>query len=189
MKICTKCKKRKSEKEFYLRRGDRKGYSTHCIKCISEHQRLYRVKNNERLRKKEALYRLTNKDKIRARVLANKDKTNKARCARKKTKEGRKKIKAEQRRYRLKKYGLTMAAFDSLFRGQKGKCAICNLELVDENNKGRKVSNAYPRIDHCHKTGKIRGLLCNRCNVAMGAFDDDIKLIAKVAIYLERANL
>lgn len=39
-------------------------------------------------------------------------------------------------------------------------------------------------IDHCHKTGKIRGILCSRCNTALGGFNDDIKLLDKAINYL-----
>ena len=41
-------------------------------------------------------------------------------------------------------------------------------------------------VDHCHKTGKVRGLLCNKCNKALGLFNDNIELIKVAASYLER---
>ena len=64
---------------------------------------------------------------------------------------------------------------------QNHKCAICNKSPVYGRHK-------YPRklaIDHNHKTGKIRGLLCRYCNLALGGFKDNIKLLKKAIEYLE----
>lgn len=60
---------------------------------------------------------------------------------------------------------------------QEGCCAICGLPMLEE-----------PRADHNHATGKFRGLLHNRCNLALGAFSDDIELLRKAIRYLERTN-
>ena len=189
MKTCTKCNVSKPEAEFYSKKAGRKGRRAYCKKCTSEASRSYNIKHNKQMRERSKLYRATNKDKISAYYSTNKDKHNNARNVKRQTSDGKKRRQAEQRRYRLKTYGLTISAFDKLFKGQNGKCAICGLELVDENDKGRKVSNAYPRIDHCHETGKIRGLLCNRCNIAMGTFEDDIELLGNAVAYLSRARL
>jgi hypothetical protein len=59
---------------------------------------------------------------------------------------------------------------------QKGVCAICK----KINKNGRALA-----IDHCHKTGKVRGLLCGKCNIGIGLLDDDIKLLQKATKYLK----
>jgi len=77
----------------------------------------------------------------------------------------------------LKKYGLTAVAFENLLVGQGGVCAICGTTKW----KGK---NNSPCIDHDHVTGKVRGILCNQCNAAIGMLHDDAELAKKVAVYL-----
>lgn len=64
-----------------------------------------------------------------------------------------------------------------LFREQKNKCGICGEELIH-----RKQTH----IDHCHKTGTTRGLLCHNCNVGLGHFKDNQKLLELAWSYLEK---
>lgn len=63
---------------------------------------------------------------------------------------------------------------------QGGKCALCEEQCLTERELA---------IDHCHKTGKIRGLLCNRCNMALGAFQDNPLLLEKAIYYLTNKSL
>lgn len=82
----------------------------------------------------------------------------------------------------LKKYGLTLAEYDRLLVAQDGKCAICgNAETTKLHSKIRVLA-----VDHCHNTGKIRGLLCGSCNKGLGSFRDDPKLLQKARGYLEK---
>ena len=66
---------------------------------------------------------------------------------------------------------------NKLYVKQKGKCAICG---VEEINLKRSL-----RLDHDHKTGKIRGFLCDRCNVVLGLCVDDIEIFISMISYLE----
>ncbi len=73
------------------------------------------------------------------------------------------KNKHRSRKYELRvKYGITPEEYDRRFKVQKGKCAIC---------KRRKLLKKRLDIDHDHKTGLVRGLLCRRCNGALGWFE------------------
>ena len=82
----------------------------------------------------------------------------------------------EQRRRDLKrKYGITPQEFDDKLKSQGGGCAICGGEV---NGKGGQ--------DHCHKTKKVRGILCSHCNASIGHMDDDIERLKKAIIYLEK---
>ena len=90
-------------------------------------------------------------------------------------------IKKIDRGYNLKKYGITLEEYDLLLEMQKGVCAICG-KLPDETN----TNNKYLHVDHCHDTGKIRGLLCNPCNMALGLFKDNPLFVRKAADYLEQ---
>jgi len=85
------------------------------------------------------------------------------------------------RRKRLKKLGMDESFFYKLYEEQGGKCKICSTPM--EKEPKNKVDCAC--VDHDHKTGKIRGLLCPKCNMAIGLFKDNIELL-KIAInYLE----
>ena len=80
------------------------------------------------------------------------------------------------RRSALKsKYGMTLDEYDELFDSQGGVCAIC---------EEREPQNKLLAVDHCHETGKIRGLLCSMCNTAIGKLKDDPNLLDRAADYL-----
>lgn len=93
-----------------------------------------------------------------------------------------------KRRHQLRKlYNLTPEQYAELFDAQGRCCAICK---VDE--PGGKHKNSPNRsdwnwaVDHDHETGVIRGILCERCNRALGMFGDDIEIIVSAARYLAR---
>lgn len=70
-----------------------------------------------------------------------------------------------------------------LIEKQKGLCAICGKKETYKYGSGKIKQLA---LDHCHKTKKPRGLLCQKCNTAIGMFGDDISLIKRSIIYLKK---
>ncbi len=80
-----------------------------------------------------------------------------------------------------KKYKINALEYESLFESQSGKCAICNSTFSHNHQNGRPTKLA---VDHCHETGRIRGLLCSKCNLGIGCFLDDSKLLAAAINYL-----
>lgn len=83
---------------------------------------------------------------------------------------------AHQRKHRLKsKYGITVARFNEMLAEQNGCCAICG----KAQERDREMN-----VDHCHKTGEVRKLLCDKCNMAVGLFNDDPTIISKAMEYL-----
>jgi hypothetical protein len=78
---------------------------------------------------------------------------------------------------RAKRYGLTLEAYKAILADQGGICAICRC--------APKTRRAL-QIDHCHATGTVRGLLCERCNMALGLLDDDVARIGAAAEYVRR---
>ena len=78
------------------------------------------------------------------------------------------------------KYGLTQVQFDQMLEQQGGKCKICGT-----TEPGR-WGTFY--IDHCHETGKVRGLLCCRCNLSIGHMEDSPELLRKAAEYIEKSR-
>lgn len=85
-------------------------------------------------------------------------------------KDNKKKIQAY---YRNKKYGLSDESFEQMFKEQNGLCAICQIKPAI-------------LVDHCHTTNKVRGLLCNPCNQAIGLFAENVRTIAASIVYLEK---
>lgn len=79
----------------------------------------------------------------------------------------------------LKKYGLTYNEWTEMIQKQGNKCASCGGEEKGHNQHGL-MSLA---VDHCHETGKIRGLLCHRCNRALGLLGDDANRVQALADY------
>jgi hypothetical protein len=83
---------------------------------------------------------------------------------------------------RLKKlYNLNSGEYEIMFANQNGKCKICN-----SSNTGR--GDKWLVVDHCHESGKIRGLLCNTCNRALGLFKDNIQTLEKALFYLNEQS-
>lgn len=76
----------------------------------------------------------------------------------------------------LAKYGISVEEYDNMLLSQKGKCKICSRHATEFKIR--------LSVDHCHKTLKIRGLLCPNCNTALGKFMDDTKLLRKAINYL-----
>jgi len=86
------------------------------------------------------------------------------------------------------KYGITQSKYFSLFDLQDGKCRICDTALNHNQNALRLGEKRDPQsvcIDHCHKTGKVRGLLCFHCNTALGHVFDNSDVLKKMIKYLE----
>jgi galactose-1-phosphate uridylyltransferase len=82
----------------------------------------------------------------------------------------------------MKNYGMTPQDYEAMFSQQKGLCAIC---YNPETAKDRQGNIRPLSIDHNHITKKVRSLLCHRCNVAIGLFKEDIKLLEKAISYLK----
>lgn len=79
-------------------------------------------------------------------------------------------------------FGLTKEDHSKMLEQQNNSCKICKLD-----NSGRKGSPKLC-VDHCHKTNKVRGLLCYHCNQGLGHYKDSPELLREAAIYLETFN-
>jgi hypothetical protein len=81
-----------------------------------------------------------------------------------------------QRELYLKRtYGLTLQEYEEQLAHQRGVCAICQRSPKEKT---------LLRVDHCHKTQAIRGLLCDTCNRGIGYFQDDAKALRRAADYV-----
>lgn len=83
---------------------------------------------------------------------------------------------AYRHKYNLKRFfKMTLEDYNLMLEKQGHKCAICG-----GSDKDRRLC-----VDHCHKTGKIRGLLCINCNTVLGKTNDDTSLLEKFITYLQ----
>ena len=75
---------------------------------------------------------------------------------------------------RCRKYKLTAAEYLSLMERARGECELCGVDILGQE-----------KIDHCHETGTVRGVLCHRCNVGLGWFDDSPPRLLAAYLYLK----
>lgn len=81
---------------------------------------------------------------------------------------------------RYKNTGCSQEYYDILYKRQSGCCAICNTHVS--------MLKKNLAADHCHETGEIRGLLCTKCNMGIGYFDDDVVLLESAISYLKKGR-
>lgn len=96
-------------------------------------------------------------------------------------------IQAHRHAWTLKKFGLTPAQYEAMAKAQDYVCASCG------DPETTVVSKADPRVrrlavDHCHVTGKVRGLLCRACNQGIGNFKDEPWRMEAAATYIREAQ-
>jgi len=191
---CTRCLKELPEEAFSYRSGR---LVRQCKVCMSEYQRAWKArqpperlaqyaeraternKNNPEKRQAQAKawiaknrkhnveqikeWRHKNRDKYNARVRENHFKN-------------RDRVSAQRMK---RKYGITLEGFNAMLGAQSGSCAVCQIAPLP----GKKLV-----VDHNHKTGKIRGLLCYQCNSAVGLCKDNPSILRRAAQYLENHN-
>jgi len=90
-------------------------------------------------------------------------------------------LRRNRRKENLKRFGLSSEAYDELLSSQNGVCAICKGHEPRHRSDGTRKPLC---VDHSHATGKVRGLLCSKCNTAIGLLQDDAQIVANAAAYL-----
>jgi len=88
--------------------------------------------------------------------------------------------KGRKDKYYIRNYGVGYREYLEMLDSNNGGCWICN--------KTREDGDINLAVDHCHTTGKVRGLLCSDCNVGLGKLGDSTKSIRKALEYLERSE-
>jgi len=163
-KVCKRCGIKKEPIEFYKYRWVCK---VCCVTSAARRQELHKDGH----RKSSAEYYRRNRE----RCLAYSKDHKKANWDKVLTS-----AKASNRKRRLKIMGATLADFSAAIESQGGRCAICQINEVGHDG-GQNV-----HIDHCHKTGKFRGVLCAHCNKGLGHFRDAPDVLRRAANYLLR---
>jgi hypothetical protein len=173
-KQCNKCKNVKSEEDFYMKLGRR---AATCKDCHKQARRTYYAENM----KVEIVPgghpcaecgEPCPKRKIGGPA--------RKYCSRPCAAAGNAKSYPErQRGYILSRYGITQADYARMIVEQGNRCAVCFT-----TNPASKSGTWH--VDHCHKSGRVRGLLCARCNIGLGQFQDDPIRLRAAAIYIEK---
>jgi hypothetical protein len=185
LKICCTCRAKKSITEFSKCSGAVDGLQAVCKECRHksvtsaegrqarlEYDRKYRDGHREANRASGRKYRENHLEERRESARLG---------ARRIRKERPLEVSSQSRRSLLfSNYGMTEADYDRMFEQQKGVCAICGKEQTHSP-----VHNGYLCVDHDHVTGKTRGLLCRKCNMALGHVDDSVDVLKKMIAYIE----
>jgi hypothetical protein len=82
-----------------------------------------------------------------------------------------------EHRRRLRRYGLTEEQYQALLLKCAGRCVLCGLDF--------EVAKGIAAIDHCHKTGVVRGVLCGSCNMSLHKLEDDFTWAERAIAYLK----
>ena len=149
-----------------------------------EYAKIYYQKNKQTIIHKQKIYAEENKEDIRrykkvyGKIYGHKNKE---------------KLNEKQRKYRknnpgktheqglMRFFNMTADDYKKIFNEQNGCCAVCGTHQSDLPKR--------LHVDHCHTTQKIRGLLCNKCNAAIGLLKDNIEILAEAIKYLSKNKI
>lgn len=154
---CAGCRNFKPWDQFYKQERGQNGRRSRCKTCESARHTRYVAANRDKVNAKRK--QSQSAPEVRARL---------AQRQREKRKQDPERFRAHDRK---KLYGIGRAEWERLLQEQGGRCAICFRE-------------APMAVDHCHQTGKIRGLLCRPCNCAIGLFHEDTERMTQAVAYL-----
>lgn len=162
-KKCTKCTTEKPLVEFSPSKQGKFGVFCYCKKCSSALATERYHKDIVKSRAKMRENRLKNPEKARLNCRNQYHKN-----------------KNKHKNYSLKKYNIDLNDYNEILKNQNNCCAIC------KNPQSDFIKSLA--VDHDHKTGRIRALLCEKCNVGLGSFRDNPELLRKAADYIEFYN-
>lgn len=153
-KTCSTCKDTKDISLFGKNKYSKDKLTSNCLECKNKASREWDKRNSERKRK------------------ANKEWYHRVKS------EQPDKFPLQRRRAKFKRvYGITLDEYDEMLKSQDYKCVTCGKEHNDTEQEKL-------RVDHCHATGKVRGLLCHNCNISLGLIKEDIKVLDSLKAYV-----
>ena len=159
MKRCSKCAVTKPLDSFYRMKATRDGRRPECKKCFDARRRRWYEKNRDREIARVRSWQRANPERVKAWARKSRDK----------------RLKKLREIHLRNKFGLTPLEYDALLNVQGGVCALCEQPPTP---------GISLHVDHDHGTGEIRGLLCVRCNNALGLFREDPDLLRRAARYV-----
>lgn len=168
-KKCPKCTHELPTTSFSACKKSKDGLNNYCKPCRSLLTQEWKARNPEKAKEVAKRYR-----KSETSILKNRE-------AARRRRETHPELHREVRRNNALKsiYGISSADYSVMLEKQHGVCKICNGSCTS----GRRLA-----VDHCHVTGKVRGLLCSRCNTSIGKFEDSVDLLKSAIAYLEASR-
>lgn len=162
MKICSKCGVEQPLDQFYRAKGTHDGLRGDCKSCFQARAKARYPLVREEAIERSRQWRLDNIERFRE---------NQRRMR------AKPEFKVKSRAGHLKrKYGITIEQYDAMLVAQGGGCAICQRPPSDSISL---------HVDHDHETGRIRGLLCFRCNNSLGDLEDSPQLLQAALRYID----
>lgn len=150
--------------------GERRTGSSSCVECARQRRMKYYYAKDGKTRGREDARKRREKDPAAERQRA---------------------VRVNLKR----KYGLTEQAYREMFDAQQGRCAICDEAVVSRLDESRPLYSGrgapgreIARVDHCHATGRVRGLLCSDCNIMLGHARDEEEVLLKAIRYLRASR-
>lgn len=173
----------KEQKKAYYQKWYQEHREELLAKQKERNKRNYQ-KNKERYKQKHLEWRNANPERQKelTKAWAETHKERMAEISRKHYQMNKEKELDLCRQRKLKSYGLTQQDYEMMADQQNNRCAICQTELVIHGKK----KTAY--VDHCHATGKVRGLLCMKCNSMLGMAGDNVETLKAAIDYLNRSS-
>ena len=168
LKKCSKCKRQKQLSEFTKNKHNKDGYAYYCRLCKKDvSDKHYKNPDNyKKLKKSSKNWSKNNLDKCK---IKNKRYDSSIQG------------KINRRMYSLKwRYGISLEDYNKMFEEQQGCCAICETHVTELSKQ--------LCVDHRHFDSKVRGLLCNSCNLLLGNSKDSIKILQNAIKYLGKYN-
>jgi hypothetical protein len=161
-RICNCCKTWKPFDCYPKNKKCVMGLNATCRDCVNEKSRIRYAEKDilSRRKDKKSVYDRERRERLRAEG---------------KLKRQRPEVEREQRMKR--EYGITTKDYEAMVEAQNNECAICFAS-------GEQERNSKLVIDHCHASGKVRGLLCNKCNLLLGHANDSIGQLERAILYL-----
>jgi len=160
-----KVKIRARQKDYYTRNKDklsnkhREWYENNTDRISTKGKEYYKT-NKDRIKKNSKEYHTKNLEKIRAQQ-------------REYTRNNKNKI---RERGLMRNYNITIKEKEDMYSKQNGKCLICNKDI--------QLNSIGTHVDHNHKTNKVRGLLCTKCNSILGFANDNQLILSNAINYL-----
>jgi len=160
MKKCTRCKIEKNLSEFSKDKYNPDGLTYRCKECRNLHYNTYYKNNPEKQKSKND----SQKENRKNYYLSERG------------------VKSSRKAHLKRAFGISLEQYEEMLETQKGKCAICN-DIKTHDKHG------VLAVDHCHKTGNIRGLLCFKCNTVLGSVNDNIEILINAIKYLKKYEI
>ena len=175
MKTCSECREEKTLSSFNRSSSTKDGYQNWCRECQKRKYDVYRREHPEKQAARWKRYYLKNRERMIQRTRSYEEKIGEA--------EFRKRWKLRNMKAKFARYGITEEEYNQFLETQKQKCGMCLKTL------NKKVPRRI-HIDHDHATGRVRGILCDGCNLFLGRLESPTypEKLEQAQTYLRKAE-